>query len=227
MRFRPRLVLRWRCLRLRPCRGKLYLVNTEGLGGMQPNDAGATQTLWFEPDVDPPYPATCIDNQGNKWTTDINSYEIFGTAAYFNGFVYLGVTPTLPNVPGGIRQFAYSGILTAGPETAPSILSGSYGTTPFVSANGTANGVLWMLDHGDPIQGGGAESTAALRAYDAVAMGSELYDRSENPADAPGYGIKFTSPIVANGKVYISTAHDRLGVPNPAGEVDVYGLKSQ
>src|ERR1700691_5430917 len=30
--------------------GKLYLVNTTALGGEQPNDAGATQTLWFEPD---------------------------------------------------------------------------------------------------------------------------------------------------------------------------------
>ena len=41
----------------------------------------------------------------------------------------------------------------------------------------------------------------------------------------PGYGIKFTSPIVANGKVYISTGHDPVTASNPRGELDVYGLK--
>jgi hypothetical protein len=45
----------------------------------------------------------------------------------------------------------------------------------------------------------------------------------------PGYGIKFSSPIAANGKVYISTGHDPYSSsnknPNPQGEIDVYGLK--
>jgi hypothetical protein len=46
-----------------------------------------------------------------------------------------------------------------------------------------------------------------------------------NAADVPGYGIKFTSPVVANGKVHISTGHDLTTVTNPHGEIDVYGLK--
>jgi hypothetical protein len=46
-----------------------------------------------------------------------------------------------------------------------------------------------------------------------------------NPGDAPGYGIKFTSPIAANGKVYIGTGHDLATVTNPQGELNVYGLK--
>jgi hypothetical protein len=75
----------------------------------------------------------------------VNSYEIFGTAASFNGAIYLGVTPTAAGIPAGIRQFTYAGgLLTPGAESAPSVQKGSYGTTPFISANGTSAGILWM-----------------------------------------------------------------------------------
>ena len=43
--------------------GKLYLVNTTDLGGEQANDAGATQTLWFEPDLAAPYSHSCTDTR--------------------------------------------------------------------------------------------------------------------------------------------------------------------
>ncbi len=57
--------------------------------------------------------------------------------------------------------------------------------------------------------------------------GVVLYDSNmaANSADVPGYGIKFTSPIVDNGKVYISTAYDAPGAATHRGELDVYGLK--
>jgi hypothetical protein len=208
--------------------GKLYLVNTTDLGGMQNNDTGATQTLWFEPDLSPPYSATCTATGGGtvSGSAEINSYEIFGTAAYFNGTVYLGVTPTVATVPGPLRAFTYNGQLTAGPYASDNILPSSYGSTPFISANGTSGGVAWMIDHGQPIQGTGSSTTAILRAYDAGTL-TEIYNSNDNAGDAPGYGIKFTSPIVVNGKVYIGTGQDPLGGPNPQGELDVYGLKTQ
>jgi hypothetical protein len=206
--------------------GKLYLLDTMELGGMQADDAGATQTLWFEPDLSPPYTTTCTDNQNKTWTTEINSYEIFGTAAYFNNAVYLGITPTLPDVSAPLRVFNYSGQLTAGPVSSDSILQSAYGTSPFVSASGTSNGIVWMIDHGTPIQGAGTPTAAILRAYDAGSL-TEIYNSTNTSKDTAGYGIKFTSPIVANGKVYIGTAHDLLGGPNPQGELDVYGLKNQ
>jgi hypothetical protein len=207
--------------------GKLYLVNTEELGSMQANNAGATQTLWFEPDLSPPYTATCTDSQRSTSSAQINSYEIFGTSAYFNGSVYLGVTPTAPLVPGVVRDFSFAGgQLSPGAITSPSILQSSYGTTSFISANGASSGILWMIDHGQPIQSAGTQTTAVLRAYDAGSL-TELYDSTENAGDAPGFGIKFTSPIVANGKVYIATAHDPVSTPSPQGELDVYGLTTQ
>lgn len=64
-----------------------------------------------------------------------------------------------------------------------------------------------------------------VTSYDASNIAIKLYDSSANPADQPGYGIKFTSPIVVNGKVFIGTAHDPLSSPNPQGELDVYGLR--
>ena len=205
--------------------GKLYLVNTSGLGGMQANDAGATQTLWFESDKVAPYSSSCTDSHGVN-TTEINSYEIFSTSAFFNGSIYLGVTPTLPAVPAPLRQFSYAGALTPGANTSDNILQSSYGTTPFISAAGTSSGIIWMIDHGQPIQSTGTASSAILRAFDASNLAVELYDSSQNSDDAPGYGIKFTSPIVANGKVFIGTAHDPIATSNPTGELDIYGLKN-
>ncbi|MGA8273269.1 MAG: Ig-like domain-containing protein [Candidatus Sulfotelmatobacter sp.] len=205
--------------------GKLYLVNTTNLGHESANDAGATQTFWFENDLTAPYSASCTDANGNTWTTDINSYEIFGTAAYFNQSVYLGVTPTTTTAAAGVREFPYSGTLTQGNYTTPSILENSRGTTPFISANGTANGILWMIDQGQPLQSPTTITAATLRAYNADDLTTELYNSGANAGDVPGYGIKFTSPIVANGKVYITTGHDPVTATNPQGELDVYGLK--
>jgi hypothetical protein len=204
--------------------GKLYLVNTANLGKEQANDAGAVQTIYFESDLSAPYSASCIDASGTH-TTQSNSYEIFGTAAYYNGSVYLGVTPTTATAPAGIREFVYSGKLSYGAETTPSIRQGTRGTTPFISSDGTANGILWMIDTGQPLQTSSTPTRSILRAYDANNLGDELYNSGDNAADVPGYGIKFSSPVVANGKVYISTGHDLTTATNPRGEIDVYGLK--
>jgi hypothetical protein len=200
--------------------GKMYLVNTNNLGGEQPNDAGAAQTLWFNGDH---YQARCTNsNTGEVYSSEISGYQIFSTAAFFNGFAYLGVTA------GPVQQFGYSsGQLHPGPMTDAQIGENTYGTTPFISANGAQNGIMWMLDHGAPIQDSLHPNPlpAILRAYDASNVGIKLYDSSTNASDQPGYGIKFTSPIVANGKVFIGTAHDTLSSSNPQGELDVYGLK--
>ena len=203
--------------------GKLYLVNTTNLGKEQANDAGAVQTIFFESDLISPYSASCTDSSGTH-TSQSNSYEIFGTSAYYNGSIYLGVTPTIPTAPAGIREFVYSGKLSYGAETKPSIQENTRGTTPFISSDGTAAGILWMIDTGIPLQQG-TSTKSTLRAYDANDLGTELYNSSANAADVPGYGIKFTSPVVANGKVYISTGHDLTTATNPRGEIDVYGLK--
>jgi hypothetical protein len=154
---------------------------------------------------------------GDKGTT-----SFYGTAAWFNGSLFVG------NDPGPVKQFILnSGHLTPGAATAEQISPFSYGTTPFVSSNGTSDGIVWVLDHGHPIQDPVASSPAPaiLRAYDATNITHLLYSSAQSGADTPGFGIKFTEPIVANGKVFIATAHDSLTAASPQGELDVYGLK--
>jgi uncharacterized protein YjdB len=223
--------------------GKLYFLNSTDLGGENGTpftptaDSGALQTLEWgaaapgQPALVSSYTGTCqVNGTGPTYSATINPFEIFGTAAYFNGSIYLGITPTGANVPSGIRQFTYNnGQWVPGTDTTQYTQENTREGTPFVSANGTSDGILWMVDQGQPLQtaASGGPTTATLRAYDAsdLSMG-ELYDSNQNgTADVPGYGIKFSSPVVANGKVYISTGHDLTTVTNPQGEIDIYGLK--
>ncbi|HUA91775.1 MAG TPA: Ig-like domain-containing protein [Terracidiphilus sp.] len=208
--------------------GTMYLVNSTNMGHESANDAGAIQEQVWGAGLagGNTYPDSCQDSTGNN-TASITSYEIFGTSAYFNNYTYLGVTPTSSNAPGGIRQFEYSSTLTPFDDTSEFQQQGARGTSPFISANGTGYGIVWMIDQGNPLQNSNqaTPTSATLRAYDAANFPTEIYNSNANPGDAPGYGIKFSSPVVANGKVYISTGHDLTTAANPQGEIDVYGLK--
>ncbi len=208
--------------------GTLYLVDSANLGHETANDAGAIQAqVWGAGLANgDTYQSNCQDSTGLNYA-NVTSYEIFGTSAYFNGQVYLGVTPTSGTAPGGVRQFNYSGMLNPLSDTSNYQNQGTRGTSPFISANGTGNGIVWMIDQGNPLQNGSsvAPTSATLRAYDAQNFPFQVYSSSANAGDTPGYGIKFSSPVVANGKVYISTGHDLTTVSTPQGEIDVYGLK--
>jgi uncharacterized protein YjdB len=216
--------------------GTMFLVNSNNLGHESANDAGAIQEqVWGAGFANGgTYQSSCVDSTGTNYAS-ITSYEIFGASAYFDNYVYLGVTPTSSVAPGGVRQFEYSGTLSPFADSGDSLKEGTRGTSPFISANGTNNGIVWMLDEGYPLQNtqndpsnpGATEppTNATLYAYNAASYPTELYDSTMNSGDTPGYGIKFSSPIVANGKVYISTGHDLTTVASPHGEIDVYGLK--
>ncbi|HEV3303374.1 MAG TPA: hypothetical protein VG055_27225, partial [Planctomycetaceae bacterium] len=90
------------------------------------------------------------------------------------------------------------------------------GSTPSVSANGTANGIIWDLDR----------STNELRAYNATGYNGELYTSGQatNNRDALGTAVKFSVPTVANGHVYVGTTNSILGYGlfNPPGEKLVF-----
>jgi hypothetical protein len=136
-----------------------------------------------------------------------------------------------------VRRFTYtagstsaSGQLAATSEFTPLNLNqqqpqNTRGTTPFISANGANDGILWTIDQGQPLQSPQAVTHATLYAYDATNLSDELYSSDANSGDQAGIGIKFSSPIVANGKVYISAGYEPVTVANPRGEIDVYGLK--
>jgi uncharacterized protein (TIGR03437 family) len=117
---------------------------------------------------------------------------LFGMPAYFNGSVYFSGS--------GDALKAYSianGALSDKPTSQSAARFSGLGSVPSVSANGAANGIVWTLEGSD----GGV-----LRAYDATNLANELYDSSQNKArDALGSYVKFSTPTIANGKVYAGT----------------------
>ena len=208
--------------------GTMYLVDSANLGHESSDDAGAVQEqVWGEGlTYGGTYQQSCQDSTGTNYA-NITSYEIFGSMAYFNGAAYLGVTPTSTSAPGGVRQFDFTSTLSAQSDTLDYQNEGTHGTTPFISANGTSDGIVWYVNQGNPLQNAGniAPTSASLVAYDASNYPDQLYSSATNSGDTPGYAIKFSSPVVANGKVYIATGTDLTTVSNPRGEIDVYGLK--
>jgi len=86
------------------------------------------------------------------------------------------------------------------------------GATPTISANGTKDGIVWVIA---TKTWNGTDRNAVLHAYDAANIQKELYNTEENSArDRAGKALRFTIPTVVNGRVYIGAN----------GEVDVYGL---
>ena len=69
-----------------------------------------------------------------------------------------------------------------------------------VSSNGTQNGIVWALMNDLYLSNG----SSVLYAFNATNVAQELYDSNQNSSrDNPGTAIKFTIPVVTNGKVYV------------------------
>jgi hypothetical protein len=87
------------------------------------------------------------------------------------------------------------------------------GSTPSVSANGTTNAIVWTLDNS-----GSTHTPAILYAYSPANLGTQLYNSTQaaNSRDAAAVAVKFTTPTIANGQVYVGGRD----------AVSVYGLLS-
>jgi hypothetical protein len=116
----------------------------------------------------------------------------FGMAAYFNNAIYYG------SAGGNLKMFPFVNARLTGPSSKTLIAFNYPGTTPSVSANGTANGIVWATENTNP---------AVLHAYDAANLATELYNSNQaaNGRDQFGAGNKFITPMIANGKVYVGT----------------------
>ncbi len=84
------------------------------------------------------------------------------------------------------------------------------GATPSVSANGVANGIVWIIDNSSFNTG-----PAVLHAFDPT-LATELYNSTmaANNRDQADIAVKFTTPTIANGFVYVGGG----------SSVTVYGL---
>jgi uncharacterized protein (TIGR03437 family) len=88
-----------------------------------------------------------------------------------------------------VKAFSFSHGLLSEKPVSQSVSPVPYlGLVPSISANGSTNGILWTID-----------SAAQLHAFDASNLRNELYHGSV------GSYIKFSTPTIANGKVYVGT----------------------
>jgi mono/diheme cytochrome c family protein len=120
---------------------------------------------------------------------------LFGSGAYFNNWIYFQGTSD--------RMKAFSitnAVMSANAVSTSTPTLGYLGYTPTISANGTSNGIAWVIQ-ADAFPNNGP---AVLHAYNATNLSQELYNSSQNLArDNPGGAVKYTVPIVANGKVFV------------------------
>ena len=173
--------------------GTMYLVNRDNMSHFSATADNVIQSLY-----------TTI---GGAVTPTGN----WGTPAYFNGQVYIqGVKDVLKQFgistyPGG------TAILSGGPLAESAQVIGYPGTTPAISSNGTKNGIVWVVE----ADGAASSKPATLWAYDAADITHSIYNSgASGKRDTAGAAVKFATPTVANGKVYVNTAV----------ELDVYGL---
>jgi outer membrane protein assembly factor BamB len=112
--------------------------------------------------------------------------------AYFNSKVYYGA------VSDHLRAFSIANAKLSTPAGSMSAESFGYpGTTPSISANGNANGIVWAVEN----NGGGV-----LHAYDATNLATELYNSNQAANNRDHFADnKFITPMIANGKVYVGT----------------------
>jgi hypothetical protein len=164
--------------------GIVYLLNRDNMGQFQ---AGSDSQIVQSFPGGVCGPGTC---------------RIFGTPAYFNNKVYtVAVDDSLKAYSLSAGQLSLSGQSTNAFQWP--------GATPAISANGSANGIVWALETN------GSGAPVVLRAYSAADVSTQLYNSNQNLArDNPGQAVKFTVPTIANGKVYVGAQ----------SQVSVFGL---
>ena len=132
---------------------------------------------------------------------------IYSAPAYWNGRVYF--------LAGGDYLSAFpvvNGKLADKPAQVGTERFANPGATPAISANGTRNGIVWLIQ---TKTWNGTDRPSVLRAYDAANVARELYTSEQNSErDRVGLTLRFTIPTVVNGRVYVDAK----------GRVDVFGL---
>ena len=126
---------------------------------------------------------------------------VIGVPAYFNHMIYFsGANDTL-------KAFSITnGLISDKPISQSLFTLPAPGAVPSISAMGPKNGIVWLID-----------SAAQLHAFDAMDLQRELYRGST------GSYVKFSTPTIANGRVYVGTA-DSLVVFGLANSPSVWEI---
>ncbi len=137
--------------------------------------------------------------------------DLWGNPAYYNGTIFYGPASN----PVCSFNIANSK-LTGGIQMSSSNTYGYPGPTPCVSSNGNSDGIVWAVDSSQYVgNSSGNSGPAQLYAYDASNLSTTLYSTSgSNGRDVMGTAVKFVTPLVQGGRVYVGTQ----------AELDVFGL---
>jgi len=122
--------------------------------------------------------------------------QVFSAPAFSNGSIYYGA------VGDAIKEFSFNanGLLNSTPTSATSTNFTYPGATPSISGSTASNLIVWATENTSP---------AVLHAYSAKNLAVELYNSNQAAGgrDHFGDGNKFTTPTIANGKVYVGTTN--------------------
>ena len=152
--------------------GNLYVVNRDSMGKY----TSVGNNIWQELD-------------------GVLGNGIFSTPAFFNNTIYYGP------VGGSLRAFSVTNALLSSSPTSQTTAQFNYpGTFPVISANGTANAIVWVIENTAP---------AVLHAYSAGNLATEFYNSNQAAGgrDYFGTGNKYIAPVVADGRVFAATTN--------------------
>jgi hypothetical protein len=176
--------------------GKIYLLDRDNLGGYNTPDK-------------------VVQELANGTTSSQWGAGVWGIPAYWNNTIYF---------PGRNAPLsAYSlidGLLSTSPVSQSAEVLGYPAPSPSISANGKADGVVWLLKPANS-----SNSNAVLEAYDAANLANLLYSSiTDISRDGLTIGIEYNVPTVANGKVYAMTRASVAGSGAAYGLLNVFGL---
>lgn len=124
-----------------------------------------------------------VDNSQIVQFLDHAVGSMFSSPAYWNGTVYLA------GQYNGLQSFSIrNGLLTPASQAGPTCCM----HVPSISANGTSEGIVWIVD------------SNTLDAFDATDLTHKLYtSKQAGTRDLLGTTAHFNVPTIANGKVYV------------------------
>jgi hypothetical protein len=173
--------------------------------------------------ADPNWPIVNRDRNLPAQTPTGKSYHIHGTPVYMeranSGIVYVwGENERLKAYNFNFATKRITGFRAEGAQLASGNMpapGGMPGGRLVVSSNRTmpGTGVVWAVY---PVQGNANSAVVhgALVAYDATAVANgklkQLFHSDANPANNMGNFAKYSTPVVANGKVYVGTFSNKV-----------------
>ncbi len=150
----------------------IYLINRDSMGGYNPTD----------------------NSQIVQYVPNALGGELFGSPLYWNNYVYF-----LAHLD-YLRSYSLSTTNGVSALSAAALTTGKLTTIglPEITANGTSNGIVWLVRN--------VSNVPKLSAYDAVTL-FLLYDSgmAAGGRDTLGTIGHFATPTIVNGKVFAGT----------------------